>query len=84
VADHSARRAEASAPAAAASDRAAGDVDPHEPSEGFTGWAASMTPALLEEMAGPIHLVASPGRRAPFREFALSVSIDFSGALKVA
>jgi hypothetical protein len=28
--------------------------------------------------------MASPGRRAPFREFALSVGIDFSGALKVA
>jgi hypothetical protein len=28
--------------------------------------------------------VASPVRRAPFREFALPVGIDFSGALKVA
>ena len=28
--------------------------------------------------------MASPSRRAPFREFALSVGIDFFGALKMA
>jgi hypothetical protein len=47
--------------------------------------AVSRYSMLLRDIAGiNPEGMASPGRRAPFREFTLAVAIDFSGALKVA
>jgi hypothetical protein len=40
--------------------------------------------AVVPQWQGLQETVASPSRRAAFREFALSVGIDFFGALKVA